>query len=113
LLKAAAPEELIRAIDAVMAGNIYLCPEANAAALEHYRQSLTAGPAAVKPALSGRELEVLRFVAEGLRSKEIAERMQVAVKTVETYRRRLMLKLGCDSTAELVRHAIREGIAQL
>jgi DNA-binding CsgD family transcriptional regulator len=66
----------------------------------------------VKPRLSIRETEVLRLVADGLRSKEIADRLHVGVKTVETYRRRLTRKLDCDSTAKLVRYAMREGIIQ-
>jgi DNA-binding NarL/FixJ family response regulator len=113
LLKASAPEELARAVGVVMSGKIYLCPEANATVLENYRQNLCSAKSAAKPLLSARELEVLRFVSEGLRSKEIAARLQVAVKTVETYRRRLMLKLQCESTAELVRYAIREGVVNL
>jgi DNA-binding NarL/FixJ family response regulator len=113
LLKASAPEELALAVQVVMAGKLYLCPEANATVLESYRQNLSAVKPAAKPLLSARELEVLRYVSEGLRSKEIAARLEVAVKTVETYRRRLMLKLQCDSTAELVRYAIRKGVVHL
>lgn len=109
LLKTNAPEELPVAMNAVLAGKLYLCSEANAAVLEDYRQVLTT-PRDAPPPLSAREIEVLRAVAEGLRVKEIAARLEVGVKTVETYRRRLMKKLELQSTAELVRYALREGI---
>ncbi|MGO8678161.1 MAG: response regulator [Limisphaerales bacterium] len=111
LLKTSAPEELPLAMSAVLAGKLYLCPEANAAALEDYRQALTARTA-LRPMLSKREQEVLRLTAEGLRAKEIAARLGVGAKTVETYRRRLMKKVACGGTAELVRYAMREGIIQ-
>ena len=61
-------------------------------------------------ALSAREREVLRMLAEGRRTQEIAELLGLGVKSVETYRRRLMGKLGIDSVAGLVRFAIRAGI---
>jgi DNA-binding NarL/FixJ family response regulator len=61
-------------------------------------------------ALSTREREVLRMLAEGRRTQEIAELLGLGVKSVETYRRRLMEKLGIDSVAGLVRFAIRAGI---
>jgi DNA-binding NarL/FixJ family response regulator len=111
LLKMSVLEELLRAMSAVLAGTIYLCPEANAVVLEDYRQVLMARSAA-KPLVSAREMEVLRFIADGLRVKEIAVRLEVGVKTVETYRRRLMKKLACDGTVDLVRYAMRNGIIQ-
>lgn len=108
LLKENAPDELIKAIAAVTTGQNYLCSEANALVLDDYKKQLKDAP--LKPALSGREFEVLRMIAEGLRMKEIADRLRVGVKTAETYRRRLLKKLGCAGTAELVRYALREGI---
>jgi two-component system response regulator NreC len=113
LLKVSAPEELARAIGVVTAGDFYLCPEANAEVMEGYRDHLLAIKQSKKPKLSARELEVLRYVAEGLRSKEIADRLQITVKTVESYRRHLARKLCCSSAVELVRYAVREGLAKL
>ncbi len=110
LLKSDAPEELPEAIRAVMEGRLYLCPEASQVAIENYRDVLNRADAADRPALSPRELQVLRLVAEGLRTKEIADKLGVGVKTAETFRQRLMHKLGCNGTAELVRYAVREGI---
>ena len=111
LLKTSSPEELPRAVSAVLEGKLYLCHEANAAVLDDYRRGL-AGQLLPRAPLSTRETEVLRFIADGLRTKEIAARLEVGVKTVETYRGRLMKKLDCGGTADLVRYAMREGIVQ-
>ncbi|MBL9208469.1 MAG: response regulator transcription factor [Opitutaceae bacterium] len=108
LLKDAAPQDIVRAIEAAEKGDVYLCPEVAAALVKDYQQR--DGTAAPPPRLSEREREVLRLVANGLRNKEVAARLDVSVKSVETYRRRLMNKLGYTSTAELVRHALREGL---
>jgi DNA-binding NarL/FixJ family response regulator len=75
---------------------------------------LTAGVAdqtAKGPKLPKRESEVLNLLLLGLRNKEIAAELKLGVKTVETYRSRLMKRFNCTSPAELVRHAIRAGLA--
>jgi DNA-binding NarL/FixJ family response regulator len=110
LIKDSAPQELIRAIEAAMKGTVYLSPEVAAALVQDYRQRNDEAAPAPRVLLSKREKEVLRHIAEGFRNKEIADRLGVSVKSVETYRRRLLEKLGYTSTAELVRHAVREGI---
>jgi len=110
LLKENAAPDLLRAIEAVHAGGLFLCPEVAAALSEDFRQRADADQAPVPPALSEREQEVLRLLVDGLRNKEIATRLGVSIKSVETYRTRLMAKLGYTSTAELVRFAVREGI---
>jgi len=63
-----------------------------------------------KGTLSERERDVLRLLAAGQRTKEIAELLGISAKTVETYRSRLMLKLGIDNLPGLVKFAIRAGI---
>lgn len=63
-----------------------------------------------KRSLSVRELEVLRHLAEGRRTREIADILEISAKTVETYRGRIMLKLGIDNLPALVKFAIRAGI---
>lgn len=63
--------------------------------------------------LAPREREVLTFLAEGLTSKEIATKMNIAVSTVETYRRQIAARLGLHSIAELTRYAVRHGLASL
>ncbi|MGO8697935.1 MAG: response regulator [Limisphaerales bacterium] len=110
LSKSSAVEELVQAIDMVMAGKLYLSPEMSAGLLEDYRNKLV-GIEPSKPILSDGERRLLRLVAEGRRNKEIAAELAISVKSVETYRSRLMKKLGCSSSAELIRYAVREGIA--
>lgn len=112
LLKMNAPEELTKALDAVLADKIYLCAEANEFVLRDYRRAMAGNPPSPKTVLSVREREVLCLMAEGLRTKDIALRLAVSVKSAETYRQRLMRKLSCFSTAELVRYAVREHLIQ-
>ncbi len=111
VLKESAPEELPRAIAAVRADRLYFSPEVASMALLDYRRSLTE-EGNKRPQLSPQEREVLRLLATGLRTKEIATEMTISVKTAETYRRRLSQKLGCQSVAELTRYAIREGLVK-
>jgi DNA-binding NarL/FixJ family response regulator len=113
LLKDAAGDELVRAVRAVLANQVYLCPAVTAVLVEDFTGNSRRPVSAGKPPLSERELQVLKLVVEGLRNKEMAVRLGVSVKTVETYRSRLMRKLGRASTAELVRSAVREGLAVL
>jgi len=112
LLKDSAAHDVIRAIEAARSGGIYLSPEVALALVQDHRQSNAEAAPAAEPRLSDRETEVLRLIAGGLRNKEIAQRLKVGTKSVETYRRRLLLKLGYTSTAELVRHAVREGLIE-
>lgn len=111
LLKDNAAQDLLRAIEAAVQGGIYLCPEVAAALVKSYqRTDALPPPPPPAPRLSERENSVLLMLAEGMRNKEIASRLKVGTKSVETYRSRLMKKLGYQSTAELVRHAVREGL---
>lgn len=110
--KECSEQELIRALDTVRKGGIYLCPDIASAVLQRYRRP----EAEPKPAeqsvheLSVREKEILELIARGFRNKEIADRLEIGVKSVETYRSRLLKKLNYGSTAELVRYAIRIGL---
>lgn len=113
LSKCSAVTELIRAIGLVMEGHLYLSPEVSEGVLEDYRKSLAEEPEPLKPFLSEREQELLRLIAQGRRNKEIADLLACTTKSVEAYRSRLMKKLDCSGSAELVRYAIREGIAPL
>jgi two-component system response regulator NreC len=102
--------ELVRAIPVVLAGQSYLSPTAVTAVARALRQPAAASAAANVPLLAKREQEVLRILAEGRSYKEIASRMNVSVRTVETYRARLVRKLGFGTRAELVRCAVRLGL---
>ncbi len=103
-------DELLLAIETVMSGKLYLSPVVATEILQDYRKGLIDGAEAPKPFLSEREKELVRLVAEGRRNKEIADELKISTKSVETYRARVMKKIGCASSAELVRYAIREGI---
>jgi DNA-binding NarL/FixJ family response regulator len=107
-----AAREFLRAIPVIMAGRSYFSPvAADALAQAHWKKSeIKKAPTA--PELAERELEVLRGFAEGFSYKEIASQLQISVRTAETYRARLVRKLGCSSRAELVRFAIRQGLVQ-
>jgi len=111
LIKGDAPAEIVKAIRVAVSGHTFMCPEAASVLVSALKESLASHASKGRPLMSGREREVLVLVAEGLRTKEIAARLNIGIKSVDTYRARLMKKLGCGSTAELVRYAIREGLA--
>jgi DNA-binding NarL/FixJ family response regulator len=113
LLKGNASDEVVRAMRAVHRGHAYLSPEAAGTVLSLCRDFLSSRPPLASPSLSEREREVLKLLSEGLRTKEIAAQMNIGLRTVDTYRARLMVKLKCRGTTELVRYAIREGIASI
>ena len=113
LLKENTDRELFHAVSAIMAGEIYLCPQVNALFFKDYQKFAADTPTPPKPVLTQRQQQLLKLIAEGKRSKEIAAQLDVDVKSVDTFRARLMQKLGCDSVAELVRYAIREGISKV
>lgn len=106
------PSEIVQAIRAAMDNRVHLCPEVAAVVVQDYMNVVIDGKPG-KPSLSGRERTLLEMVAQGKRNKEIALAMQIGVKSVETYRSRLMRKLGCSSPAELTRYAIKEGLISL
>lgn len=110
VLKDNATDELVRALRSVAAGQLYLCPEVSTDIVASYRSGQLPNVTPPQPILSERELQVLKHLADGLRTKEIADRLGVGAKTVETYRARLMEKLKLTSVAELTRYAVREGI---
>jgi DNA-binding NarL/FixJ family response regulator len=108
--KSAAGTELVRAIHAVAAGQGYFSPEIAGAVVSELRARPQPGDALP---LARREREVLRLIAEGVRSPGIALQLNVTVGTVEVHRRNIMRKLGLRTVAELTKHAIREGIVSL
>jgi DNA-binding NarL/FixJ family response regulator len=107
VLKRSAASELLRALHVVSDGGTYLDPAmAGQPVGRLVRNAPHVGPA---PLLSERESEVVRLVARGYSNKEIASKLDVSVKTVETYRYRAVEKLGLRSRADLVRYAIEQG----
>ena len=113
LLKDCAFEELVSAIQAVIQGNTYLSPGIAGIVVQDYLNKLTTDRSSADTVLTNREREVLQLIAEGKSTKEIAARLGVSVKTIETHRRQIMEKLGIFSIAELTKYAIREGLTSL
>ncbi|MDB5306449.1 MAG: LuxR family transcriptional regulator [Gemmataceae bacterium] len=109
VLKNARPAELEQAIRAVARGETYLTPAVSGHLIDDYRRR-TAGEADSLDKLTPRQREVLQLVAEGHSTKEIARRLGVSVKTVETYRSQLMDALDIHDIAGLTRYAIRKGL---
>jgi two-component system response regulator NreC len=112
LLKDSAFEELAQAIRTVAANRTYLSPEVSDIVVKDFLKGPQEAPSAYS-LLSPREREVLQLMAEGKTTKEIADRLHVSVKTVETHRQQIMTKLEIRSVAELTKYAIREGLASL
>ncbi|OHB32828.1 MAG: hypothetical protein A2X84_04165 [Desulfuromonadaceae bacterium GWC2_58_13] len=113
VVKEAAFGELIQAIEAVVAGKMYLSPGITSVMIEELIAPAQSEGSAAGSILSPREREVLRLVAEGLSSKEIADRLCVSPKTIETHRARIMKKLGLRNFVDLVKYAVREGLTSL
>jgi DNA-binding NarL/FixJ family response regulator len=116
LLKDTAPNELEIAIRAIAMGKVYLSPSISKHVVENYLKRVTSTPQSGEPEqnifnlLTTRQREILQLIAEGNSTKEIAHKLNVSVKTVETHRMQLMERLGINDIAGLVRYAIRHGI---
>lgn len=110
LLKGSASSEVLQAVKAVAAGERFLSPQA----AEFAASMLTgAGTAPDEEGLSPRERQILLMVAQGATSAAIGEALHLSPKSVDTYRSRLMKKLGLNDIAGLVKWAIREGLISL
>ena len=106
LLKDADDEALIDAVQAVARGDAYISPSVADTVLTDYRRHVT-NPLDL---LSAREREVLQLISEGRTNKDIAQLLGLSIHTVDSHRSRLMEKLNLNSTGELVRFAIRNGL---
>lgn len=113
LLKDAAFEELSVAIKAILKDQIYLSPAIAGVVVRQSLGHVGSKPRSERAKLSKREREVLQLIAEGKSTKEIAAKLYVSVKTVETHRKQIMDKLDIYSIAELTKYAIREGVTFL
>ena len=113
LLKDSAFEELMDAIKAVGCGRYFLSAGITSIVLDDYIKGPSRDPKSVYTVLSAREREVLQLLAEGLRTKEISQKLSLSVKTVETHRKKIMEKLGIQSIAGLTRYAVKEGLITL
>jgi DNA-binding NarL/FixJ family response regulator len=114
LLKESAGKELVKAIRAVYAGNRFLSDRISQTVIEDYiHQRIADSEESPIKRLSPREREVLQLVVEGKTSAEIASNLFLSPKTVETYRSRLMHKLGIKDLPGLVKFAIQHGMTSV
>lgn len=117
LLKDSAFDELATAIRAAAEGRVFLSQRVAGVVVDDYVRHLSGEAGEVRPTagrtLSAREREVLQLIAEGASTKEIASRLHLSVKTIETYRRQIMGKLDIHNIAGLIKYAVREGLASL
>jgi len=109
VLKRSADTELMEAIRTVHRGEAFLYPSATRLLLEAYQRGDRPPPPAGGK-LSEREADVLRLTAEGYSNTEIGQQLYLSPKTVDTYRQRIMEKLGLHHRAELVRYALATGL---
>jgi DNA-binding NarL/FixJ family response regulator len=109
LLKDAAPTELDLAIEAIRRGETWLSPAVTKGVLIEYVQRLR-GDEPPEGQLTPRQREVLQLIAEGCSNKEIARRLDLSIKTVDTHRSQLMKQLGIHEVTGLVRYALRTGL---
>jgi len=105
VLKEAADDELVQAVRSAAADKTYLQPTLGA--------KLAAEPESARPDLSERETDVLRLIALGHTNAEIAEKLYISVRTVETHRAHIQQKLGVSTRAELVRCALSRGLVEI
>jgi len=113
LLKDCAFEELAGAIRTVVAGKTYLSPSISGVVLDDYLHRLSKADFSGSDVLTNREREVLQLLAEGKSTKQIALKLHISAKTVETHRRQTMNKLDIHTVAELTKYAIRKGLTSL
>ena len=109
--KSASSEDLVRGIRTVAGGRTFLCPWSTSAMVVSIRQK-TPSVTSECPLLSPREVEVLKLLAEGKSSPEIAEILQIATSTANAHRRNIMRSLDLHSVAQLTKYAISRGIAK-
>ena len=107
LLKYSAGEELVGAIQEVLHGRVYLSPAVTRDVIDTLNHP-AGGP---RIELTPRQIDVLRLIVEGRRMKEIASILDLSTRTVETHKYEMMRTLGVQSTAELVRYALQNGLA--
>lgn len=112
VLKSVADQDLVDACHAAMRGELFLYPGVMSALVRNYLDRVRRGERVTTRVLTPREDEVLKLVAEGRSSKEIAEILTISLKTVERHRANVLQKLGMRDRTELTRYAIRAGLIE-
>ena len=112
VLKTAANRDLIEACRAAMRGEPFLYPAAVTALIRDYVERAQSGETTPKDPLTPREVEVVKLIAEGHTSEEIAGQLFISKKTVDRHRANVLEKLGMRNRVELTRYAIRRGLVE-
>jgi DNA-binding NarL/FixJ family response regulator len=105
--------ELLKAIDAAVHNQVYLCPKAADIVMNGYLKNLAHNGHRSETALSDRQREVLKLLADGKSSKQMALELHISTKTIDTHRRQIMNKLKLYTAPELTKFAIRCGLTSL
>jgi len=109
MLKEDAPKDFLNAIDKIRQGMIYVSLLLSSDLVNLYVQGRREGDAAPSAPLSPREIEIIKMIAEGKSSKEIAESLFLSFRTIQNHRTKIMKKLNLKKNTDLVRYAIRKG----
>ena len=113
VVKTTNSSELISAIKSISQGEMYLFPSMATMLVKDYLKKVDGNRQDEDDEeLTGRELEILRYIAEDKKNREIAEILNISIRTVQTHRTNVMEKLGLHDRTELVKYAIRKGIVE-
>jgi two-component system response regulator NreC len=113
VLKRAAAQDLVQAVRAAANGEAFLYPSVARKVITDYLKRVEAGEERTRyDGLTDREKEILTHIAQGLANQQIAEKLFISIKTVQTHRAHILEKLGLHDRTELVRYAIRKGLIE-
>ena len=112
VLKSVADQDLVNACHAAMRGESFVYPGAMSALVRNYLERVRRGERLSTSVLTPREDEVIKLIAEGYTSKEIADALTISLKTVERHRSNILQKLGMRDRTDLTRYAIRAGLVE-
>ncbi len=113
VLKRAAAQDLVQAVRAAATGEAFLYPSVARKVVEDYLKRVEQGEGRERyDGLTDREKEILTQIAQGLANQQIAEKLYISIKTVQTHRAHILEKLGLHDRTELVRYAIRKGLIE-
>jgi DNA-binding NarL/FixJ family response regulator len=111
-MKQEATEKVLVALRRILSGDIYVSDKIASSMLHHYvRGSMAAGRSSITE-LTDRELEVFRLIGEGQGTRQIADKLHLSVKTVESYQAHIKEKLSLRSARELVQHAVQWNVSE-
>jgi DNA-binding NarL/FixJ family response regulator len=113
ILKEQAFDELVEAIKTIISGETYLSTKATSIIVDDYVQSRNGKHTSSQRTLTEKEHEILKLLAEGKPSKDIARLLNISIQAVDAGRRRIMQKLDIQSFADLVKYAVREGLTSV